>query len=71
MSSMWEEWASRRRLVGVVFLGGAAVAIAVAVVLFLTSAWAFVTVPAVTALTLTIHAGFEFIDAHRYARLAR
>lgn len=70
MSDMRKRWAARRRLAGLVFLGGAAVAIAIAVLLFTLGHGYWAGALAVTAAAFLVHAGFEFFDAYKYARLA-
>lgn len=71
MTGMWEAWARRRRILGLGFLTGAAVAIAVAVLLFLLGHGDWSGALVVTAAALIVHAGFEFFDAHKYTRVAR
>lgn len=81
MSGMWRRWAQRKRLVGVIYLGTAAIALAVAVLLVmvgislpLTDTASKVTLGAVGAFAalstvgLIVLAGYAFIDAHRYAK---
>ena len=70
MTTMWKRWAARRRVLGVSFLGGAAVAIAIAFLLFMLGQGYWSGALLVTATALLIHAGFEFFDARKYARLA-
>lgn len=75
MNDMWRRWAQRRRLIGVIYLGAAAIASAVAAFLFITA----VDNPVQTTISgmvagggglLIILAIHEFIDAHKWARLA-
>lgn len=70
MSSMWSRWARRHRITGLGFLTGAAVAIAVAVLLFTLRHGYWSGALIVTAIACLIHAGFAFYDATKYARLA-
>jgi hypothetical protein len=69
--SMWERWARHRRIVGLAYLTGAAVAIAIAVLLFITGHGFWSGALIVTATAAIIHAAFAFVDAHKYARLDR
>lgn len=71
MTGMWSRWAARRRLAGLGFLTGAAVAIAIAVLAFTVELAPIVGALAAFALVLTVHAGFEFYDAAKYARLGK
>ncbi|MFJ6429680.1 hypothetical protein [Microbacterium maritypicum] len=71
MTGMWARWVARRRLVGLGFLTGAAVAIAVAVLLFTLGRGFWSGALVVTATACLVHAGFEFHDATKYARLAK
>lgn len=70
MTGMWSRWAARRRLAGLAFLTGAAVAIAVAVLVFTIELAPLVGGLVAFALVLIVHALFEFYEAHKYARLA-
>lgn len=67
---MWSRWAARRRLVGLGFLTLAAVAIAIAVIAFTIDLAPLVGALVAFAMVLIVHAGFEFYEAHKYARLA-
>lgn len=71
MTGMWSRWAARRRLAGLGFLTGAAVAIAVAVIAFTIDLAPLVGALVAFALVLVVHAGFEFWDAVKYARLGK
>lgn len=71
MSGMWSRWAQRQRLIGIILLGAAAVAIAVAVLLWLIGAGWTVIFPAILALGFLIVAGEQLAVGHRYAKLAR
>lgn len=75
MSDTWRRWAQRRRLIGVIYLGAAAVGFSVAAFLYITA----VDNPVQTTTSgmvagggglLIILAIHEFIDAHKWARLA-
>lgn len=69
MSGMWRRWARTRRLIGLSFLGTAAVAFAVAVLLFSNGHGFFSGVLAGAALGLASYAGVEFAWAFKYSRL--
>ncbi|WP_136032525.1 hypothetical protein [Microbacterium sp. PF5] len=71
MNSMWSRWARRRRIAGLTFLAGAAIAIALAVLAFTIELAPVSGALAAFAAALIVHAGFEFIDAAKYERLAR
>lgn len=69
MNGMWRRWAQRRRLVGVIYLGATAVAIAAAFLMWaLGAAWSAALV-AIVAVALIVLADFAFYDAHRFAKL--
>lgn len=68
MSDMWSRWARRHRLIGLGFLTGTAVAIAIAVLAFTIELAPLVGALAAFALVMVIHAGFEFHTAHKYAK---
>lgn len=70
MTGMWDRWARRHRITGLVYLTGAAVAIAVAALLFFAGHGYWSGALIVTATACLIHAGFEFHDGAKYARLA-
>lgn len=75
MTDMWRRWAQRRRLIGVIYLGTAAVVIAIAAFLFITAVEnpvqatisEFVAIGGLLFIILAIH---EFIDGRKWARLA-
>lgn len=69
MSGMWSGWARRRRLAGLTFLTGAAVATAAAVLLFTLGVWPFTILFGVLAVALIVLAGIEFAWARKYAQL--
>ena len=71
MNVMWSRWARQRRLTGLAFLTGAAVAIAVAALLFFLGAGYLSGAAGVTATALIVHAGYEFFEATKYWRLSR
>ncbi len=73
MSGMWSRWARVRRIVGLSYMGGAAVAIAVAVLLFTLQEPLTVFLGGAlmgAALGLVILAGIEFWWGWKYARLS-
>lgn len=75
MNNMWRRWAQRRRLIGVIYLGAAAIASAVAAFMFITAAnnpvqTTISEMVAVGGGLLIILALHEFADAHKWARLA-
>lgn len=75
MSDMWRRWAQRRRLIGVIYLGTAAIGFSVAAFLFITATdhpvqttiSGMVAAGGGLAIILAIH---EFIEGHKWARLA-
>lgn len=75
MNATLRRWAQRRRLIGVIYLGTAAIASAVAAFVFITAAnnpvqATISELVAVGGLLLIILAIHEFADAHKWARLA-
>lgn len=75
MNAMWRRWAQRRRLIGVIYLGTAAIGFSVAALLFITA----VDNPVQTTISgmvagggglLIILAIHEFIEGRKWARLA-
>lgn len=70
MMRMWDRWARRSRLTGLAFLTGAAVAFATAVLLFINGHGFWSGALIITGTAAIVHAGFEFWDGHKYARLA-
>lgn len=71
MNGMWRRWAQQRRLIGVIYLGATAVAIAAAVLLWVTGGGWLIGFAILAAALLLILAGYAFIDGHRYAKQAR
>lgn len=71
MSGMWRRWARRKRLFGVIYLGGAAVALAGAVLLWSIGGGWLVGFAVLAVALLVVLAGYAFIDAHRFAKQAR
>lgn len=71
MNGMWRRWAQQRRLVGVIYLGATAVAIAVGFLLWATGAGWLVGFAVLAVALLLVLAGYAFIDGHRYAKQAR
>lgn len=75
MTGMWRRWARRRRIIGLAFLGSAAVAIAVAVLLWFHASGPFTGLFVGTAIgaavALLILTCIEFARAHKYTRLGR
>lgn len=74
MTGMWSRWARERRITGLVYLTGAAIALAVAALLFTLNApieHALSALMALGAIALIILAIIEFTWARKYARLAR
>lgn len=70
MTGMWSRWAARRRLVGLGFLTGAAVAIAIAVLVWSAGGGWLTVFPIIATAALLVLAGYAFADAAKYARLA-
>lgn len=68
MNGMWRRWAQRKRLVGVAYLGGAAIALAVAFLVWAVGGGWLVGFPILAFALLIVLAGYAFIDAHRYAK---
>lgn len=68
MNGMWQQWAQRRRLLAVVYLGGSAVAFAAAFCLWAIGGGWFVGIPLVLGAAVLVLAGFALYDAHRYAK---
>lgn len=74
MTGMWSRWARERRITGLIYLTGAAIAGAVAVLLFTLHAPIELTLSALMSLgavALVILAVIEFAWARKYARLGR
>lgn len=71
MNPTLRRWAQQRRLVGVIYLGATAVAIAAAVLLWATGGGWLIGFAILAAALLLILAGYAFIDGHRYAKQAR
>jgi uncharacterized membrane protein len=67
---MWSRWAARRRLVGLGFLTGAAVAIAAAFLVWVVGGGWLIIFPILVTAALLVLAGYAFVDAAKYARLA-
>lgn len=75
MTDMWRRWAQRRRLIGVIYLGTAAIGFSVAAFLFITATDNPVQTTVSVAFgigggLLIILAIHEFIEGHKWARLA-
>lgn len=68
MNGMWRRWAQQKRLVGVIYLGGAALALAGAVLLWSIGGGWLVGFAVLAVALLIVLGGYAFIDAHRYAK---
>lgn len=65
---MFQRWAVRKRITGLIFLGTAAVALATAAFLFLVGLGPFALTPAVITLPLVGTAVVEFVGARKWER---
>ena len=70
MSGMWRHWARRRRLVGLTYLTLAAIALAVAVLIWSVGASVMAGLLTLAVVALLVLAVIEFAYARKYSRLA-